>query len=162
MTVLQEDGRYDEAVGTVQTWLQNRQRDTARDGFLYDQIAMVYIIEAYKRPKVREDAVRQAELNLEKSLSLFDQEQSQGIGTDLFGIGGGYEALGDLPVAEKCKFYEKARQLYERELPLIQSDTYTAYGATVRLKPLRAEVKKHLDVVRQKFSNSGCPAIPTL
>ena len=158
MTVLQEDGRYDEAVGTVQTWLQNRERDTSHDGFLYHQIAMVYIIESYKRPKVREDAVRQAELNLEKSLSLLDQEQSQDIGIDLFEIGGGYEALGDLPVAEKCEFYAKAQQLYERQLPLIQGDTYTAYGKTFPLEPLQADVKKHLAAVRQKLSSSDCPA----
>ena len=158
MTVLQEDGRYDEAVATVQSWLQNGERDTSRDGILYQQIAIVYIIESYKRPKVREDAVRQAELNLEKSLSLFDQEQSQDIGIDLFGIGGGYEALGDLPVAEKCKFYAKAQQLYERQLPLIQGDTYTANGETFPLEPYRADVRKHLAAAREKFSNAGCPA----
>jgi|SRR5579859_2329045 len=161
MTVLQEDGRYDEAVATVETWLQNRERDKSRDGILYQQIAIVYIIESYKRPKVREDAVRQAELNLEKSLSLSDQEQSQGIGTDLFGIGGGYEVLGDLPVAEKCKFYAKAQQLYERQLPLIQGDTYTAFGKTFPLEPFRAEVRKHLAAVREKLSKAGCPTIPT-
>ena len=64
----------------------------------------------------------------------------------------------DLPVAEKCKFYAKAQQLYERQLPLIQGDTYTAYGKTFPLEPLQADVKKHLDAVRQKLSSSGCPA----
>jgi hypothetical protein len=119
---------------------------------------MVYINKAYKKRKSTEDSGHQADLNLEKALSLHDQEQSDGLGIDLFEIGGGYELLGDLPIAEKCEFYEKARQLFERQWPLIQSDTYTAFGKTYPLASLRVEVKKHLDSVRQKLSSSGCPA----
>jgi tetratricopeptide (TPR) repeat protein len=158
MIALQDDGRYDEAVKTVQTWMHKNPRDASRDGLLYQQIAMVYITKAYKKPDSREDSVGQAQQNLEMALSLHDQGVPGSLGTDLFEIGTGYEALGNLPVDENCKFYEKARQLFERQLPLIQSDTYTAYGTTVRLEPLRAEVRKHLAAVRQKLSNAGCPA----
>ena len=157
MIALQDDGRYDEAVKTVQTWMQMNPRDASRDGLLYQQIAMVYITKAYKEPDSREDSVSQAEQNLEMALGRRDQEVSGGLGTDLFEIGTGYEVLGNLPVAETCKFYEKARQLFERQLPLIQSDTYTASGRTFSLKPLQVAVNKHLEAVRQKLSNAGCP-----
>ena len=158
VTVLREDGRYDEAVRTLQTWMQNDRRDVSRDGLLYQQIAMVYFIKAYKRPEAREDSVHQAALNFDKALRLHHQEQSDGIGADLFEIGGGYALLGDLSTAEKCDFYEKARLSFEQQWPLIQSDTYTAFGKTYPLASLRVEVKKHLDSVRQKLSSSGCPA----
>jgi len=158
MIALQEDGRYEEAVKTIQRWLQNDRRDASRDGWMYHQIAMVYIIAAYKKPETRGDSIHQADLNLEKSLSLHDQQQTEDTNPGLYGIGGGYEVLGDLSDTGKCNFYEKAQLLFERQIPLIKGDTYTAYGTTVPLEPLRAEVRKHLAAVRQKLSSSGCPA----
>ena len=157
MIALEQDGRFDEAVKTVQVWLQDNRRDVSRDGLLYEQIAMVYITKAYKKSDSREDSVGRAGQNLEKTLSLHDREPHDGIDTELFEIGGGYEALGNLPSADKCKFYEKARQLFERQLALVKCDTYTAYGRTFPLEPFRVTVKKHLDFVRQKLSNAGCP-----
>jgi hypothetical protein len=144
MIVLERDGRYDDAVKTVQAWLQDSRRDVSRDGLLYEQVAMVYLGKAHKKPESKEDSVHQADLNFGKALGLHDQEQTDDLGIDFFEIGGGYELLGDLPVAEKCNFYEKARQLFERELPLLQVDTYTAFGKTYPLKSLRAELTKHL------------------
>ena len=158
MIALQEDGRYEEAVKTIQRWLQNDRRDVSRDGWMYHQIAMVYIIEASKKPETRGVSIHQAELNLEKSLSLHDQQQTEDTNPGLYGIGGGYELLGDLSEAGKCNLYEKAETLFERQVPLIKGDTYTAYGTTIPLEPLRAEVRKHLDAVRKKLSTSGCPA----
>jgi hypothetical protein len=161
MIILEWDGRYDDAVKTVQGWLQDSRRDVSRDGLLYEQVAMVYLAKAHKKPESKEDSVLQADLNFGKALSLHDQEQSDGLGIDFIEIGRGYELLGDLPVAEKCNFYEKARQLFERELPLLQADTYTAFGKTYPLKSLRAELNKHLTAVRLKLSKAGCPAVST-
>ena len=50
MIELQKQGRYDKAVSVVQTWLKNPRRDASHDGFLYGQIAFVYIAKASKRP----------------------------------------------------------------------------------------------------------------
>jgi hypothetical protein len=75
---------------------------------------------------------------------------------DLFGIGGTYEILGDMSDKDKCKYYEKARQAFVRQLPSIKGQTYTAYGKTVPLEPLRTEVRKYLDGVNQKSSQDGC------
>jgi tetratricopeptide (TPR) repeat protein len=158
MIALERDGRYDEAVKTVRGWLQDSRRDVSRDGLLYEQMAAVYIGKAYKNPNSREDSVRQARLNFEEALTLRDQQHADDLGLDFFEIGGGYELIGDLPVTEKCECYEKAQQLFERQLPLIQADTYTAFGKTYSLNPLRADVNKHLTAVRQKLSNAGCPA----
>ena len=156
MITLQDDGRYDEAVKTMQKWLQNDRRDVSRDGWMYHQIAMVYIIEAYKKPEIRGASIHQAEVNLERSLILHDQQQTEDKSPNLLEIGGGYEVLGDLSDAEKCNFYEKAQLLFARQLPLIKGDAYTAYGTTVPLEPLRAETREHLAAVRQKLSNAAC------
>jgi hypothetical protein len=153
---LQEAGRYDKAVQLLQTWMKGPSRDTSRDGFLYQQIAMIYIVKAYKKPKTRDDSIRQSERNLVEAQRLFDQHQILDIDTDLFGIGGAYEILGDLSDKDKCRLYEIGRQALERQLPLIKGDSYTAYGKTVPLEPLRADVRKHLDAVNKKSSTAGC------
>ena len=45
---LQQAGRYDKAVQTLRTWMNGPSRDTSHDGFLYQQIAMVYMAKATK------------------------------------------------------------------------------------------------------------------
>jgi hypothetical protein len=157
MIKLQEEGRYDKAVQTVQNWRNDSRRNISHDGFLYQQIAMIYIVKAYKKPTTREESIHEAELNLEKSLDFLDKKQPEPIDTDLFGIGGAYEILGDLSEKDRCQFYAKARQAFVRQLPLIKGDAYTAYGKTVPLEPLRAEIKKHLEAVDEKYSRAACP-----
>ncbi len=155
---LQEAGRYDKAVQVLQTWMKGANRNTSHDGFLYQQIAMIYIMKAYKKPKTRDDSIRQSELNLIEAQRLFDQQQARDDYTSLFGIGGAYEILGDISDKDKCRLYEIGRQALERQLPLIKGDSYTAYGKTVPLEPLRAEIRKHLDAVNKKSSTAGCQA----
>jgi hypothetical protein len=154
---LQQAGQYDKAAQVLQTWMKGLSRDTSHDGFLYQQIAMIYIAKAYKKPKTRDDSIRQSELNLIEAQRLFDQQQVRGNDSSLYGIGGAYEILGDMSDKDKCRLYEIGRQALERQLPLIVGDSYTAYGKTVPLEPLRAEIKKHLNGVNQKFSAAGCP-----
>jgi hypothetical protein len=156
MIELQEEGRYDGAVKVVQHWMKDSRRDTSHDGLMYDQMAMVYIAKAYKRPSSREESVHRAELKLERSLSLFDQQNQNDLNLELFAIGGAYELLGDISDKDKCRLYEKAQGLVLRQLPLIKGDSYTAYGKTIPLDPVRAEVRKHLDAVKEKSSKAGC------
>src|SRR6266436_5024566 len=153
---LQKAGRYDKAVQVLQTWMKGPSRDSSRDGFLYQQIAMIYIVKAYKKPKTRDDSIHQSELNLKEAQRLFDQQQVLDDDASLFGIGGAYEILGDMSDTDKCRLYEIGRQAFERQLPLIKADTYTAYGKTVPLEPLRADIRKHLDGVNKKSSSAGC------
>lgn len=158
MIELQREGRYDKAVQIVQNWMKDNRRDVSHDEILCQQIAMVYIAKAYKKPASRSESVRQAELNLEKSRELFEKEESKDNDTWLFGIGGAYEILGDISEKEKCRFYEKAREALVRQLSLIKGDSYTAYGKTMQLEPLRAEINKHLESVNAKNSAGGCQA----
>src|SRR5258708_25713519 len=72
MIELQREGRYDKAVQVVQNWMKDNRRDISYDEFLYQQIAMIYIMKAYKNPKTRDDSIRQSELNLIEAQRLFD------------------------------------------------------------------------------------------
>src|SRR3989442_770974 len=152
---LQQAGRYDEAVQVLQTWLKGPRRDASQDGFLYQQIAMIYIAKAYKKPATKDESVHRAELSLQQALAFFGKKEPEDIDIDLYGIGLTYETLGDLSEKDKCQFYGKAKRMLVRQLPLIKGDSYTAYGKTVPLEPLRAEIRKHLDGVNQKSSSAG-------
>jgi hypothetical protein len=154
---LQQAGRYDKAAQVLQTWMKGPSRDTSHDGFLYQQIAMIYIAKAYKKPKTRNDSIRQSELNLIEAQRLFDQQQVRDNDSSLYGIGGAYEILGDMSDKDKCRLYEIGRHTLERQLRLVVGDSFNAYGKTVPLEPLRAEIRKHLGSVNKKFSTAGCP-----
>ncbi len=100
----------------------------------------------------------QAELSLEKALGFYDKKKEEDIDVGLFGIGGAYEILGDLSDKDRCRFYLMAKRAFEHQLPLIKGDSYTAYGKTVALEPLRTEVRKHLEAVNEKSAKAGCQA----
>jgi len=156
MIELQKEGRYDKAAQVVQNWMNDRQRDISHDGLMYDQIAMLYIMKAYKRPRSREDSIHRAEEDLEKELSLFERQNHDDLSVDLFDIGRAYEALGDISDTNKCRFYRKAGQALERQLPLIKGDSYTSYGYTTQLEPLRAEIRKHIEAINGKYLAAAC------
>jgi tetratricopeptide (TPR) repeat protein len=153
---LQEAGRYDKAVQVLQTWMKGTSRNSSHDAFFYHQIAMIYIAKAYKKPATINESIREAQLNLEKSLDFLSRRDPEDNSAVLGGIGGAYEIMGDVSDKDKCQLYEKARQAFERELPLTKGDSYTAYGTTIPLEPVRAEIRKHLDEVNKKYSGSGC------
>jgi hypothetical protein len=117
---------------------------------------MIYVVKAYKKPATRDASIREAELNLEKWLDSTNEKNDAAVSLDLDGIGGVYEALGDLSDKDKCRFYEKARLAVLRQLPLIKGDSITASGTTLPLEPVRVVVKKHLDRVNDKCSKAGC------
>jgi tetratricopeptide (TPR) repeat protein len=153
MIVLQKEGRYDKAVRVVQTWMTDSRRDISKDDLLYFQIAMLYIAKAYKKSSTKEESVHQAELNLQKAMGLNKQED---LDIMLFEIGGAYELLGDASDKDKCRLYEIARQTLERQLPLIKGDSYTTYGHTTPLEPVRRDIRKHLEAVKGKSLQIGC------
>jgi hypothetical protein len=156
MVQLQESGHYDEAVRVVQDWMSRDKKDPSHDDFLHLQIAIVYTVKAYHKQSTRDESLRKAASHLEQALTLYDSKQPGDVDDMLLGIGVGYEVIGDLSEKQKCEFYGKARAAYERQLPLIKGDSYTAYGTTVPLEPLRTEVRKHLTSVEEKFTHAGC------
>ncbi|HMD10182.1 MAG TPA: hypothetical protein VKH63_21800 [Candidatus Acidoferrum sp.] len=158
MIELQKQGRYDGAVRVVQNWMNDGTRNISHDEILYQQIAMIYIARAYKKSESRNESAHLAELNLGRSLDLFDKQESKDNDPWLIEIGGAYEVLGDISDKDKCRLYEKARDLYLEQLPLIKGTSFTAYGYTAQLEPVRTEVRKHLDATKIKLSAAGCPA----
>jgi predicted metal-dependent hydrolase len=156
MMELVKERRYDKAIQVVQNWMNDSRRDHSNDGFLYQQIAMVYIEKAYREPATRADSLHAAEGNLEKALAFFDSKAPEDNDVELFGIGGAYQLLGDVANEGKCQYYGKARLLFARQLPLIKGDSYTAYGRTIPLETVRADIKKHLDALSEKCSQAGC------
>jgi tetratricopeptide (TPR) repeat protein len=153
---LQEKGRYDKAAQVLQTWMEGTSRNTSHDGFLYQQIAMIYIAKAYKKPSTRDESIHEAQLNLEKSLDFLNRRDPEDNSAVLDGIGGAYEIMGDVSEKDKCQLYEKARQAFERDLLLIKGDSYIANGTTIPLEPVRVEIRKHLDAVNKKYAAAGC------
>jgi len=153
MIELQKEGRYDKAVQVAQSWI-----DVSDDGLMYDQIAFVYITRAYNKPAYRDESIRRAEESLQKALAFFDGQNQDILSLEPFEIGGAYEILADISDKDKCRLYEKARELFVRQLPMIKGDSYAAYGHTTRLEPVRSDVRKHLDAVNGKSSKGGCQA----
>jgi|ERR1700730_14100279 hypothetical protein len=98
-----------------------------------------------------------AEDNLEKALSFFDRRNQGELSIELLEIGDGYEALADVSGKDKCRFYENAGKAFARQLPLINGDSYAAYGKTIRLEPVRSEVRKHLHAVNEKSAKASRP-----
>jgi hypothetical protein len=155
MVQLQQSGHYDDAVRVVEDWMSQHQNDASQNDFLHLQIAMVYISKAYYKHSTQE-SLDNAASHLEQALSIYAAKKPEDVDVSLFGIGGAYETLGDLSQKDKCRFYGKARSAFDEQLPLIKGDSYTAYGKTVALEPLRADIRKHLTSVDDKFAKAGC------
>lgn len=153
---LQQWGRYDAAAGVIQNWMDQGKGDVSRNEFLHFEIAMIYLTKASKRPWTRGESLHNAALHLEQALSIHNSVQPRDMDIMLFEIGGAYEILGDLSEREKCNSYEKAAAALERQLPLIRGDSYTAYGKTLPLEPVRTDVRKHIKSVSEKLNQAGC------
>ena len=109
-----------------------------------------------KKPANRDESIRRAEESLQKGLTFFDGQSQDDLSLEPFEIGGAYELLGDISEKDKCPLYEKAHGLFVRQLPLIKGDSYTAYGHTTPLEPVRRDVRKHLNATTEKSSRVGC------
>jgi hypothetical protein len=153
---LQTWGRYDAAAEVIQDWMNQGKGDVSHNDFLHFEIAMIYLKKASKRHFAREESLRNAGLHLDQALSIHNSAHPKGMDVMLFEIGGAYEILGDLSEREKCNPYEKASVALEHQLPLIQGDSYTAYGKTTPLEPVRTDVRKHIKSVNEKLTNGGC------
>ena len=136
--------------------MNQHKNDTSQNDFLHQQIAMVYISKAYYKQSTRDESIDKAASHLEQALNLYAAKRPEDVDTSLYGIGGAYEILADLSQKDKCQLYGKARSAFDGQLPLIKGDSYTAYGKTVALEPLRFEIRKHLISVDDKSAKAGC------
>jgi hypothetical protein len=153
MVSLNQQGRYDEAIRVAQDWMRKHPEDTSHNWTFYDQIAITYLMKASKDPARKEEWIQQAVANYDKDLSI---HQKGSIDVELYGVGRGFETAGDLSTTNSCLYYGRAVKAFEEEVPYIQGDSYTAYGKTIPLEPVRQENDKALQRLRTKFIKAGC------
>ena len=152
MTKYNEQGRQDDAISVAQDWLRKHPNDPSHGARFYEQIALIYLTKASKDSAHREEWVRQAVTYYDRDLSVHQRED---LDLELYLVGRGFEAAGDLSSQNSCLYYERAVKDFEDEVPFIQGESYTAYGKTTQLAPVRQENEKALERVKAKFARAN-------
>jgi hypothetical protein len=141
-------GRYDDAIKVAQDWMERHPDDS-----LYDQIAIIYLKKASKDSSHRDEWVGQAVANFQKDLEVHKMAT---VDIELYEVGRGFESAGDLSTHDSCLYYGRAVKAFEDEVQFIQGDSYTAYGSTAPLAPVRQGNQEALERVKSKFDKAGC------
>ena len=141
-------GRYDDAIKVAQDWMGRHPEDS-----LYDQIAIVYLAKASKDSAHRDQWTEQAVANFEKDLRT---HKMSAVDIELYYVGLGFERAADLSAHDSCLYYGRAMKAFEDEVQFIQGDSYSAYGSTMPLAPVRQGNEKALERVKSKFDKAGC------
>ena len=148
-----QEGRYDDAIRVAQDWTNKHPNDQSHAAIFYEQIAMTYLMKASKDRARRDKWVKQSVVYFDKDLSVHQKNSGD---IELYNVGRGFESAGDLSSSDSCLYYGRALKAFEEEFPFIQGDSYTAYGKTIPLEPVRQENQKALGRVRAKFEKAGC------
>jgi hypothetical protein len=141
-------GGYDDAIRVAQNWMERHPEDS-----LYDQVAIIYLVKASKDGAHKDEWIGQAVANYEKDLKA---HKMGAVDIELYEVGLGFERAGDLSTHDSCLYYGRAVKAFEDEVQFIQGDSYTAYGSTVPLAPVRQGNDKALERVKSKFDKAGC------
>jgi len=142
------EGRYDDAIRVAQDWMARHPEDS-----LYDQVAIIYLSKASKDSAHKDQWAEQAVANFERDL----QTHKKGaVDIELYYVGLGFERAADLSTHDSCSYYGRAVKAFEDEVQFIQGDSYTAYGSTAPLAPVRQGNEKALERVKSKFDKAGC------
>ena len=110
-------------------------------------------MKASKDSAHKDEWIQEAVNYYDKDLSV---HQKNNIDLELYTVGRGFELAGDLSTNDSCLYYRRAVKAFEEEMPFIQGDSYTAYGKTTKLAPVRQENKKALERVKVKFEKAAC------
>lgn len=153
MARLDQQGRYDDAIRVAQDWMKKHPEDPTHNWAFYNQIALAYLMKASKSPARKEEWIQQAAAYYDKGLSA---NQKNEVDIAQYDAGRGFETAGDLSTINGCLYYGRAVKAFEEEIPFIQGNSYTAYGETILLEPVRRENEKALERVKAKFSKAGC------
>lgn len=145
-----QQGRYDDAIKVAQDWMERHPEDS-----LYDQVAICYLAKASRDRSHKDQWIQQAVANYEKDLSA---HKKGAVDVELYEVGRGFEFAGDLSTRDSCLYYGRAVKAFEEEVQFIQGDSYTAYGHTTPLAPVRRDNEKALERVKSKFDKAGCKA----
>lgn len=151
MVTYAQQGQYDDAIRVAQAWMEKHPED-----FLYDQVAIIYLAKASKDSAHKDQSIEQAVANFEKDL---EAHKKGAVDIELYEIGRGFERAGDLSTHDSCLYYGRAVKAFEDEVQFIQGDSYTAYGHTTPLAPVRRENQKALESVKSKFDKAGCKRV---
>jgi len=152
-----QGGRYDAAIKLGQDWLNKHPNDTAHKGTMYGQIGLICLVKASKGAAGREEWIQKTVAYYDQSLSVSEKGS---LHIELYDAGRGFEQAGDLSPANRCSYYTRAVRALEKEIPFIQGDSYSAYGATLPLAPLRQEHQQALERVKTKLVKAGCNTGP--
>jgi hypothetical protein len=153
MVSLDQQGRYDDAIRVAQDWMKQHPEGTLHDWTFYDQIAITYLMKASKDTAHKEEWIQQAVAYYDKDLSV---HQKDSVDVELYGVRRGFEMAGDLSTINRCLYYGRAIKAFEEEIPYIQVDSYTAFGKTIPLEPVRKENERALQRLKAKFIKAGC------
>jgi hypothetical protein len=153
MTKYNEQGRHDDAIRLAQEWLKEHSDDASHAGLFYEQIALTYLTKASKETAHKDEWIQQAVAYYDKDLSV---HQMTDVDIEHNIVGRGFEVAGDLSTTNGCVYYGRAVMELEEESSFIQGDSYTAYGKTIALAPIRQENEKALERVRMKVAKGGC------
>jgi hypothetical protein len=110
-------------------------------------------MKASKDTAHKEEWIEQAVAYYDKDLSVHKKND---VDIELYSAGRGFEMAGDLSTTNGCLYYARAAKAFEEEVSFIQGDSYTAYGKTIPLEPVRQENEKALQRVKAKFTKAGC------
>lgn len=143
-------GRHDDAIKVAQDWMARHPEDS-----LYDQLAILYLAKASKDTVHRDQWIQQAVAYYEKDLLAHKKGP---VDVELYEVGRGFEYAGDLSTHDSCLYYGRAVKAFEEEVQFIQGDSYTAYGHTTPLAPVRQDNEKALERAKSKLDKAGCNA----
>lgn len=141
-------GRCDDAIRVAEDWMGKHPQDS-----LYDQVAICYLTKASKDSGHKDQWIQQAVINFEKDLAT---HKKGAVDVELYEVGRGFERAGDLSTDASCLYYSRAVKAFEEEFQFVQGDSYTAYGHTTPLAPVRQENQKALERVKSKIDKAGC------
>ena len=153
MTKYNQQGRHDDAIRVAQDWLKKHPEDPLHGATFYEQIAITYLMKASKDIAHKDEWIQQAVTYYDKDLSV---HQKKDVDIELYSVGRGFEAAGDLSTRDGCLYYGRAVKAFEQEVPFIQGDSFTAYGKTIPLAPVRKENEQALVRVKAKFAKANC------
>jgi len=153
MAKYNQQGRHDDAIRVAQDWLKKHPEDPLHGATFYEQIAITYLMKASKDSARKDEWIQQAVTYYDKDLSV---HQKKDVDIELYSVGRGFEAAGDLSTRDSCLYYRRAVTAFEQEAPFIQGDTFTAYGKTIPLAPVRKENEQALERVKVKFTKANC------
>jgi hypothetical protein len=153
MAKYNEQGRHDDAIKVAQDWLNKHPDDPLHGATFYEQLGITYLMKASKDSAHKDEWIQQAVTYYDKYLSV---HQKKDVDLELYSVGRGFESAGDLSTKDGCLYYARAVKAFEQEAPFIQGDSFTAYGKTISLAPIRKENEQALERVKAKFAKAGC------